>query len=327
MSGHDIALICGNSNPKLAASIAKRLRIPLVKTVVSTFANGETNVQIDESVREKDVFIIQPTALNPNDTLIELLIMADAVRRASACRITAVVPCLGYSRQDKKEKSRAPISAKLIANMIEVAGIHRVLTIDLHSSQMQGFFNIPVDNLKTEKYEEQYIQRNIPEEKVIVAPGVSAVLRAKELADDLELPLVIIHFGKLYPGGVKDEVGINAKEMKVVGDVKGKGAILVSDMADTCALESKMSEALLTNGATKVYAVATHGILSDSAVENINTSFFTEFITTNTCSLEDKQKLCPKLKVIDVAGLIADAIRRIHYGESLSFLFERETTL
>jgi len=255
MSDKAITLVAGNSHPQLAQAVARHLGIRLCDVEVGKFSNGETHVNIGELVREQDVYIIQTTATNPNDSLIELLIMVDALRRASAKNITAVIPCLGYARQDKKDKSRQPIAAKLVANMMERAGIDRVLTLELHTGQLQGFFNIPVDNLSAQAYLLKYIRKNIPEEKVIISPGVSSVPRAKRMADELDSDLAIIHFGRLVPGTTKDEAALTLQDMKIVGSVQDKVAILLEDIADTCEALVLMAEALMSNGAKKVYAV------------------------------------------------------------------------
>jgi len=320
----DIVIFGGSTHIDLAKKIANFLGVNLGKISVGKFSNGETAVTVEESVRAKDVFIIQPTVTNPNDSLMELLIIIDTIKRGSATRITACIPCFGYARQDKKETSRSPISAKLIANMLEVAGVDRILTVDLHTNQMQGFFDVPVDNLYTDNYLSYYITNYISGDKAIVSPGVSSTLRSKRFADALELPLCIVHFGKLHPGGIKEDVA-TTEHMKIVGDVRDKVAILVTDLADTLAMETVMAESLIVNGAKAVYAVATHGLLSDGAVQRLNEcKHLTELVITNTVEHLSKQKLCSKLKVIDVSPLIAESIRRIHYGDSISSVFSRE---
>lgn len=320
----DIVIIGGSTHPDLAKKIAQFLGVTLGKITVGKFSNGETAVTVEESVRAKDVFIIQPTVTNPNDALMELLIIIDTVKRGSATRITACMPCIGYARQDKKESSRSPISAKLIANMLQVAGVDRILTVDLHTNQMQGFFDVPVDNLYTDNYLSYYIQNYISGDKVIVSPGVSSTIRSKRFADALELPLCIVHFGKLHPGKTREEVA-TSEDMKIVGDVKEKVTILVTDLADTLAMECVMAESLIANGAKQVFAVATHGLLSDGAVQRLNESkYLTELVITNTVEHFSKQKLSKKLKVIDITPLIAESIRRTHYGDSISSVFTRE---
>jgi len=317
MNQKGIQLFTGNSNRELAKKIASNLGVNLGLCDVGKFSNGETSVTIGESTRDHDVFIIQTTANpNPNDNLMELLIMIDAVKRASALRITAVIPCFGYARQDKKDKSRAPISSKLIANLIETAGANRIITLDLHASQIQGFFDIPVDNLYAEKLFLKYIVENIrgkPEEKVVVSPDAGGVKRAKSVADELGVDLAIIH---------KERKKANEVEsMTLVGDVEGKIAILVDDMADTCGTLKLAAETLMKKGAKAIYALCSHGILSSSAVERITESPITELVVTNSIALSEKVKQCPKIKVIDIAAMLAEAIRRTHNGESISILF------
>jgi len=317
MNNKGIKLLTGNSNPDLAKRISNYMDIPLGKCEVGKFSNGETSVTITESVRDNDVFIIQTTANpNPNDNLMELLIMIDAVRRASALRVTAVIPCFGYARQDKKDKSRAPISSKLVANLIETAGADRVITLDLHASQIQGFFDIPVDNLFAEPLMIRYITEKLrinPEEAVVVSPDAGGVKRAKSIADKLGCDLAIIH---------KERKKANEVEsMTLVGDVNGKIAIVVDDMADTCGTIKLAAETLQSKGATATYALTTHGVLSGSAVEKIEKSPLKELIVTNSIRLSDETKKSSKIKTIDVANMFAEAIRRTHNGESISLLF------
>jgi len=302
----------------LPKKIATNLGTPLGACEVGKFSNGETSVTIGESARDHDVFIIQTTANpNPNDNLMELLIMIDAIKRASARRITAVIPCFGYARQDKKDKSRAPISSKLIANLIETAGADRVITLDLHASQIQGFFDIPVDNLYAEKLFLKYVVENIkgtPEQKVVVSPDAGGVKRAKSVADELGADLAIIHKERKKANEVDN--------MTLVGDVEGKIAILIDDMADTCGTLQLAAETLMKKGAKAVYALCSHGILSGKAVERIIDSPITELVVTNSIALTDKIKQCPKIKIIDIAPILAETIRRTHNGESISILFQ-----
>jgi len=314
---NSIKIFPGNAHMELAKLIARRLNLDLAKAAVLKYSNNETSVTIGESVRDEDVYIIQPGCGDINDNLMELLIMIHACKTASARRITAVIPCFFYARQDKKDKSRAPISAKLIANMLTVAGANHVITMDLHASQIQGFFNIPVDNLYAEPSTLKYIRECIPDYKegkvVIVSPDAGGAKRATSIADRLDLEFALIH---------KERKKANfVSRMVLVGDVKGKTAVLVDDMADTCGTLGKAAQTLVENGATKVYAIVTHGILSGKACEVINNSALTQVVVTNTIPHEDKKKLCPKIATIDVSPTIAEAIRRTHNGESVSYLF------
>jgi ribose-phosphate pyrophosphokinase len=279
------------------------------------YSNQETSVTVGESVRDEDVFILQSTAPNNiNDGLMELLIMIHACRTASARRITAVIPNFPYARQDKKDKSRAPISAKLIANMLQTAGCNHVITMDLHASQIQGFFNVPVDNLYAEPSVLRWIRENYPDQDiVIVSPDAGGAKRATSIADRLDRGFALIHKERPRPNVVG--------RMVLVGDVKDKVAILVDDMADTCGTLAKAAQTVKENGAAEVVAIVTHGILSGDAVNIINNSCLSKVVVTNTVPLGDKQERCKKLNVIDVSPTIAEAIRRTHNGESVSFLF------
>eukprot|EP01129_Flabellula_baltica_P006464 TRINITY_DN2421_c0_g1_i1.p1 TRINITY_DN2421_c0_g1~~TRINITY_DN2421_c0_g1_i1.p1 ORF type:complete len:318 (+),score=71.41 TRINITY_DN2421_c0_g1_i1:143-1096(+) len=314
MMMHELKVFHGTAHPTLAGDICDVLGIMAGRAKVGNFSNGETMVQIHESVRDADTFIVQPTCNpNVNDNLMELLIMVDAMRRASSKRITAVVPCFGYARQDKKDKSRAPITGKLVANMLETSGIDRLITVDLHASQIQGFFDIPVDNLTAEPLIAQYIRR-IPGDKVIVSPDAGGVKRAKSIADCIGCDLAIIH---------KERKRANEVEgMILVGDVQDRVCILVDDMADTCGTLTLAAETLMESGAQDIYAVVTHGVLSGPALRRINDSFIKELIVTNTIPQERNQELCDKLVVLDISSILAEAIRRIHNGESISVLFQ-----
>jgi ribose-phosphate pyrophosphokinase len=317
MSYRDLELkvFSGNANIGLAKRIAKVLGVELGKAKVGKFSNGETSVEIQESIRECDVYIVQPTC-NPavNDNLMELLVLTDAMCRASATRITAVIPCFGYARQDKKDKARAPITGKLVANLIQTAGVHRVITLDLHASQIQGFFDIPVDNLYAEPLIVKYI-RQIPGPKAIVSPDAGGVKRAKSISDLLgdHTDLVIIH---------KERKQANEVEaMTLVGDVAGKICFLVDDMADTCGTLQLAAATLQEKGAKEIYACVTHGVLSGPALSRINASEIKELVVTNSIPQDNNTTNSPKLKVIDIAPILAEAIRRTHYGESISALF------
>ncbi|KAG0028529.1 hypothetical protein BGZ81_004645 [Podila clonocystis] len=315
MASNSIKIFAGNSHVELAKLVARRLGTELSKVVVLKYSNQETSVTIGESVRDEDVFIIQSGCGEINDNLMELLIMINACKTASARRITAIIPCFPYARQDKKDKSRAPITAKLIANMLTVAGANHVITMDLHASQIQGFFNVPVDNLYAEPSTLKYIAEQIPDYKngVIVSPDAGGAKRATSIADRLDLDFALIHKERKKANEVS--------RMVLVGDVKGKIAILVDDMADTCGTLGLAAKTLAENGALKVYAIVTHGILCGKAVQVINDSVLTKVVVTNTVPHDDKKKICPKLDTIDISGTLAEAIRRTHNGESVSFLF------
>jgi len=310
----ELKLFTGNANPELAESIAAVLGIQVGKAAVGKFSNGETSVWIEESVRDCDAFILQPTCNpNVNDNLMELLIMVDAMKRASARRITAVIPCFGYARQDKKDKSRAPITGKLIANLIETAGVDRVITLDLHASQIQGFFDIPVDNLFAEPLIVRYIKRQISGDIVIVSPDAGGVKRAKGIADLLGLDLAIIH---------KERKKVNEVEgMILVGNVQDKVCVLVDDMADTCGTMALAAITLMENGAKEIYAAVTHGVLSGKALERIINSPIKTLVVTNSIPQSKNLSECDKLHVIDISPMLAEAIRRTHNGESISVLF------
>ncbi|KAI9013027.1 phosphoribosyltransferase-like protein [Gaertneriomyces semiglobifer] len=312
---NSIKIFAGNSHVEFAKQVAKRLGLELAKCVVCKYSNQETSVTIGESVRDEDVFIIQSGCGEINDHLMELLIMINACKTASARRITAVIPCFPYARQDKKDKSRAPISAKLVANMLTVAGADHVITMDLHASQIQGFFNIPVDNLYAEPSTLKYIRDSIPDYQnvVIVSPDAGGAKRATSIADKLDLEFALIHKERKKANEVS--------RMVLVGDVKGRDCILVDDMADTCGTLGLAAKVLIDNGAKKVYAIVTHAVLSGKAIKVINASLLEKVVVTNTIPHDDKKLLCPKLDTIDVSSTFAEAIRRTHNGESISYLF------
>jgi len=317
MNNRGIKLLAGNSNPDLAQRISHHLNLPLGKCDVGKFSNGEISVTIGESVRDNDVFIIQSTTNpNVNDNLMELLIMIDAVKRASALRVTAVIPCFGYARQDKKDKSRAPISSKLVANLLQVAGANRIITVDLHASQIQGFFDIPVDNLYAEPLIVKFILEHIPgesETKVVVSPDAGGVKRAKSIADKLGADLAIIHKERKKAGEVDN--------MTLVGDVEGKIALLVDDMADSCGTLKLAAETLEKKGAKEIYALVSHGVLSGGAVKKIEESPLKQLVVTNSIRLSEETKKCSKIKIVDISSMLAETIRRTHNGESISMLF------
>lgn len=311
----NIKVFTGSSHPEIAKLITERLNLSLGKATAKKFANKETNVEIGESVRGEDVYIVQSGCGEINDNLMELFIMINACKIASASRVTAVIPAFPYCRQDKKEKSRAPITAKLLANLVSVAGANHVITIDLHSSQIQGFFNIPVDNLYAEPATTKWIKENIPEWKssVMVSPDAGGVKRMTSIADRLDIDFAIIH---------KERQRANEGDSSVlVGDVKGRTAIMVDDLADTCDTIVKAALKLRESGATKIYAITTHGVLAGDAIEKINNSCLEALVVTNTIPQDKNMKLCPKLQCIDISVMLAEAIRRTHYAESVSYLF------
>jgi len=320
MATNSIKLLTGNSHPQLAKQVAERLGIELAKTMSLNYSNQETSITIGESVRDEDVFILQSTAPGDiNDGLMELLIMINACKTASARRITAVIPNFPYARQDKKDKSRAPISAKLIANMLQTAGCNHVITMDLHASQIQGFFNVPVDNLYAEPSTLRWIRENLNvEDCVVVSPDAGGAKRATSIADRLDLGFALIHKERARPNEVS--------RMVLVGDVEDKIAILVDDMADTCGTLVKAAETVMAHKARKVVAIVTHGILSGNAIETLNRSMLSSVVVTNTVPLGDKTERCDKLKVMDISPTLAEAIRRTHNGESVSFLFTHAPT-
>jgi len=304
-------LFSGTANPKVAEDIAHYLDRPLSKLTVNRFSDGEINVQIGESIRGVDCFIIQPTCAPANDNLMELLIITDAMRRASAKSITAVVPYFGYARQDRKAAPRVPISAKLVANMMEKAGIDRVVTIDLHAGQIQGFFDIPVDNLYGSILFFDYFKEIRLKNPVIASPDIGGVARARYFASKLGLDMVIVD---------KRRERANVSEvMNIIGEVKGKDVILIDDMVDTAGTMVKAAKALKEKGANTVRAFATHGVLSGPAIERIRESVLEELIITDTIPFN---KDCKKIKVLKTGKLFAEVIRRIVYNESINKLFD-----
>ncbi|MFA4915576.1 MAG: ribose-phosphate pyrophosphokinase [Syntrophales bacterium] len=308
-----IRVFSGNANPALAENICKNLGISLGRANVSTFSDGETRVEINENVRGMDVFIIQPTCAPVNVTCMELLIMIDAMKRASADRITGVIPYYGYARQDRKVTPRAPISAKLIADLITAAGANRVLSVDLHAGQIQGFFNIPVDNLFATPILLQYAKRNYTDEVVVVSPDTGGVERARAFGKRLGATLAIID--KRREGANESQV------MNIIGNVKNKKVIILDDLVDTGGTVVQGAEALREEGATEVSVFCTHPVLSGPAIERIENSCIKEFVVTDTVPLQEKAKTCSRIKVLSVAGLLSEAIKRIYYNDSVSSLF------
>ena len=308
-----LQIFSGNSNVPLVQEVCDNLHISLGEVTVKHFSDGEISVDIGENVRGMDVFVVQSTCTPANEYIMEMLIMLDALKRASAGRITLVIPYYAYARQDRKVSPRAPISAKLLADLITVAGANRVLTMDLHAGQIQGFFNIPVDNLYGSPVLYDYVKTTLSNDLVIVSPDAGGVERARAFAARLNAGLAIID--KRRPAPNVSEV------MHVIGDVKNKRAIIVDDMIDTGGTMVQAAEALARNGAQEVYACCTHAVLSGSAVEKINNSVIEEVIVSNTIPLSDEKKKCRKVKVLSVAGLLSEAVRRIHCDESVSALF------
>ena len=307
----NLKLFTGNANPELAREIAEYIGTKLGDAQVKHFSDGEISIMIDESVRGDDVYIIQPTCTPVNDNMMELLIMIDAVRRASAKRITAVLPYYGYARQDRKSRGREPITAKLVANLITQAGARRVLAMDLHAQQIQGFFDIPLDNLMGLPILADYYKHKDTENLVVVSPDMGGVARARNLAEQIGVPLAIID--KRRPRPNVSEV------MNIIGDIEGKEVILVDDMIDTAGTITNGAQALIDRGAKCVDACCTHAVRSGPAIERIEKSPIQELVTTNTIPLGDKK--CDKIKVLSVAPVIGEAILRIHNDRSVSDLF------
>ena len=315
MSDGRMMVFAGNANPQLAQDITRHLELPLGQAVVGRFSDGEVMVEIMENVRGKDVFIVQPTCYPTNDNLMELLVIADALRRSSAVRLTAVIPYFGYSRQDRRPRSaRVPISAKVVANMIASVGVDRVLTIDLHADQIQGFFDIPVDNIYSTPIVLRDIwDRNLPN-MMVVSPDVGGVIRARALAKQLnDAELAIIDKRRPRPN--------EAQIMNIIGDVEGKHCIVMDDMVDTGGTLCHAANALKREGAASVRAYCTHAILSGRAVENFEDSKIDELVVTDTIPLRANAAASKIIRQISVAGLLAETMRRIHLEESVSSLF------
>jgi len=307
----------GNANRQLANEVVKNLRLPLGKAKVDKFSDGEISIEINENVRGKDVFIIQPTCAPTNDNIMELVVMTDALRRASASRITAVVPYFGYARQDRRVRSmRVPITAKVVADMITGAGVDRLLTVDLHADQIQGFFDIPVDNIYATPVLVDDIERTFQgDDFIVVSPDVGGVVRARAMAKRVgDVDLAIID--KRRPKANVSQV------MHIIGDVEGKKCLLIDDIVDTAGTLCKAADALKENGAKEVYAYITHPVLSGPAIDNINASTLDELIVTDTIPLSDKAKKSGKIRPLTISGLIAESIRRISNEESISALFD-----
>jgi ribose-phosphate pyrophosphokinase len=312
MSG-ELKIFSGNANPALAHEICAYLGTKLGEATVSSFSDGEIRVKIEENVRGGDVFVVQSSCQPVNDSLMELLIIIDALKRSSANRITAVIPYFGYARQDRKDQPRVPISAKLVADLISTAGTDRVLTMDLHAGQIQGFFNVPVDHLYALPVLLDYITKKKVSDLVVVSPDAGGVERARAFAKRLEANLAIID---------KRREGPNQTQiMNIIGDVAGKSALLLDDMIDTAGTIVKGAQACMDHGAREVWAACTHAVLTGPALDRIQQSCLTQVIVTNSIPLRGKEQICTKLHQLSVAPLLGEAIRRIHEDESVSSLF------
>jgi ribose-phosphate pyrophosphokinase len=312
--GNSIEILAGNSNRPLAEAVAEELKLPLSNAEVGKFSDGEISVTLPQTVRGKDVFIIQSTGIPVNDNLMELLIMIDACKRASAGRVTAVMPYFGYARQDRKARPRDPITAKLVADILTSAGADRVLTMDLHAAQIQGFFDIPVDHLYGAPLLARYYKKKMDENWVVVSPDVGSVARARNFASRVNASLAIVD--KRRPKANAIEV------MNVIGDVEGKTCLMVDDMIDTAGTICQGAEALVKNGAKEVYACCTHGVLSGPAMERLTKSPIKEIAVLDTINLPDDVKNNPKIKVLSVAKHIAKAIASVYSDSSLSAIYE-----
>ena len=312
---NNLVLFAGNSNPELASKISKKLNISLGQALVDKFSDNELNIRVDEHVRGKDVFILQSTCFPANDNLMELIILIDALRRSSASRITAVIPYFGYARQDRRVRSeRVPISAKLVADMLQSAGADRILTIELHSDQIQGFFNVPVDNVYGTKVLHNHIVESGYKDQIIVSPDVGGVVRARALAkllDDADLAII----------DKRREKENSSQVMNIIGDVQGKTCILVDDIIDTAGTICNAADALKDGGASKVVSYATHAVLSGPAIERINDSELDELIVTDTIPLSEAASKLEKIKIISMDETLSEAINRVNKEESISAMF------
>ena len=316
MSGfatNGLTIFSGNSNPELAQQICAYLDMPLGGAKVKTFSDGELQIEIDENVRSKDIFVVQSTCSPVNDHLVELLLMIDAFKRSSARRITSVIPYYGYARQDKKVAPRVPISAKLVADLITVSGANRVITMDLHASQIQGFFSIPVDNLFAAPVILDYIKNKFDSDIVIVSPDAGGVERARAFAKRLKAGLAIVDKRREAPN--------KAKAMALIGDVAGKIAIILDDMVDTAGTVTEAAAAIMDKGAQEVHACCSHPVLSGPAVDRIQSSALKSFIVTNTIPLKKDAAACQKIEVLSISRLVGEAIIRSHRGDSVISLF------
>ncbi len=308
-----ISIFSGNSNLALADKICEYLNLSLGNAQVKTFSDGEIQIEIDENVRSKDVFVIQSTCAPVNDHLVELLLMIDALKRSSAKRVTAVVPYFGYARQDKKVAPRVPISAKLVANMLTVAGANRIITMDLHAGQIQGFFDIPVDNIFAAPLLIDYIGNQFNEDLVVVSPDAGGVERARAFAKRLDADLAIIDKRRSAPN--------QAKAMAVIGDVNDKVAVILDDMVDTAGTLTEAAHALKQEGASEIHACCAHAVLSGPAIERITESKMKSMVVTDTIPLKENAAACGKIVVISIAELVGEAIIRSYRGDSVTSLF------
>ena len=309
----NIKIFSGNSNPELAKEIVNFLELPMGDALVTRFSDGEVWVEIKENVRGMDTFVIQPTSKPTNENLMELLVMIDALKRSSADRITAVIPYYGYARQDRKVAPRTPISAKLVADLLTAAGASRVLSLDMHAGQIQGFFNIPVDNLFAMPVFLKYIQDQLKDDLVVVAPDAGAAERSRAYAKRLSCPLALIDKRRTRP---------NVSEvMNVIGEVTDKRALIIDDIVDTAGTLTQAVDALLQNGAKEVYGICTHAVLSGPALERISKSKIKKLVTTDSIRPEDMARKCSKIEFLSVASLLGEAIRRIYHADSVSSLF------
>lgn len=311
----EMMIFSGSANPTLSSNVANRLHVPLGQATIGRFSDGEIMIEIQENVRGKDVFVIQPTSAPTNDHLMELLLLTDALRRASAMRITAVVPYFGYGRQDRRVRSaRVPISAKVVADMMSAVGIDRLLTVDLHADQIQGFFNMPVDNVYgSSVLIEDMLKRGF-EDPVVVSPDVGGVVRARAIAKRLnDTHLAIIDKRRPQPN--------EARVMNIIGDVKNKICILVDDIVDTAGTLCMAAQALKEEGATQVVAYCTHAVLSGKAIQNVTNSSIDALVVTDTIPLQENAKACPKIHQLSIDQMLSEAIRRVSNEESISSMF------
>ena len=311
----NLMVFTGNANPALADAIAKNIGVPLGRASISKFSDGEVSVELNENVRGKDVFVIQPTCAPTNDSIMELLLMSDALHRASANRITAVIPYFGYARQDRRVRSaRVAISSKVVADMIGAVGVNRVLTVDLHAEQIQGFFSIPVDNVYGSPVLTDDIERQNYSNLTVVSPDVGGVVRARAVAKQINADLAIID--KRRPTANEAQI------MHIIGDVNGKSCLIVDDMVDTAGTLCKAADALKDHGATKVVAYCTHPVLSGPAIQNIEGSNLDSLVVTDTIPLNEKAKSCKNIRQLSMAKLLAESIRRVSNEESISAMFD-----
>ncbi len=308
-----LSIFAGNSNLPLANKISEYLSNPLGKMKVNRFSDGEIQVEIHENVRRQEIYVIQSTSYPVNDNLVELLLLIDAFKRSSASRITAVIPYFGYSRQDKKVSPRVPISAKLVADLLECTGVHRVITMDLHAGQIQGFFNCPVDNLYSAPVIIDEIKTRFPENLVVVSPDAGGVERARAYAKRLNAGLAIVDKRRSAPN--------QAKAMAIIGDVQDKIAIIIDDMVDTAGTLAEASGVIVENGAKAVHAYCTHPVLSGPAIDRINKSSLSSLVATDTIPLSEEAKQCDKIKTLSIAKLVGEAIMRSYRGDSVNSLF------